>query len=96
MEEDSRRTVEHLGPIKLPVRRDHGSWEYYRVLWGNQVIFIVTRLNSNLFCYIEQEIRISLKNSNVYHPSFTSQIICISMTLDLGANKNTAKLLITG
>ena len=39
MEEDSRRTVEHLGPINLPVRRDHGSWEYYRVLWGNQVIF---------------------------------------------------------
>ena len=56
--------------------------------------FIVTQPHSNFFS-ICKEIWISLKNSNVYHPSFTSQMIIISMSLDWRANENKEKLLIT-
>ena len=50
----SWRSTEHLVSINLPMRRNHESQEYYRMLSRDQVTFIVTQPHSNFF-YIKRD-----------------------------------------
>ena len=55
---------------------------------------LLSRHNHTPFFSMHKEIPIYFKNNDVYQPSFTSQMINISMTLNWRTHGNTGKLFI--